>query len=159
MLVLALVFALILDSGRVAVRQALPRRVLRALRRADGDRRADVGLPLRRDFGPFADVADKLGVAPPNFLGESTMLWSIANVSTWTFTGYNMIIFYAALRAIPAELYEAAAVDGAGAVRTAHVHQAAAAAPGDPAVHDLLGDRLLPAVRRAADLLRRSRRR
>ena len=47
------------------------------------------------------------------------MLWSIANVSTWTFTGYNMIIFYAALRAIPAELYEAAAVDGAGAFRTA----------------------------------------
>ena len=30
-----------------------------------------------------------------------------------------MIIFYAALRAIPTELYEAAAVDGAGAVRTA----------------------------------------
>ena len=47
------------------------------------------------------------------------MLWSIANVSTWTYTGYNMIIFYAALRAIPAELYEAAAVDGAGAFRTA----------------------------------------
>jgi multiple sugar transport system permease protein len=47
------------------------------------------------------------------------MLWSIANVSTWTYTGYNMIILYAALRAIPTELYEAAAVDGAGPVRTA----------------------------------------
>jgi multiple sugar transport system permease protein len=47
------------------------------------------------------------------------MLWSIANVSTWTYTGYNMIIFYAALRAIPSELYEAAAVDGASAFRTA----------------------------------------
>ena len=77
------------------------------------------GFLYGRDFGPFADLADKLGTTPPNFLGESTMLWSIANVSTWTFTGYNMIIFYAALRAIPAELYEAAAVDGAGAFRTA----------------------------------------
>ena len=47
------------------------------------------------------------------------MLWSIANVSTWTYTGYNMIILYAALRSIPTELYEAAAVDGAGPVRTA----------------------------------------
>jgi multiple sugar transport system permease protein len=47
------------------------------------------------------------------------MLFSIANVSTWTYTGYNMIILYAALRSIPSELYEAAAVDGASAVRTA----------------------------------------
>jgi multiple sugar transport system permease protein len=47
------------------------------------------------------------------------MLFSIANVSTWTYTGYNMIILYAALRAIPTELYEAAAVDGASAFRTA----------------------------------------
>jgi multiple sugar transport system permease protein len=37
----------------------------------------------------------------------------------WEFTGYNMLIMYAALRAIPADLYEAAAVDGAGAWRTA----------------------------------------
>ena len=117
------------------------------------------GFLYGRDFGPFADIADALGVAPPNFLGESTMLWSIANVSTWTYTGYNMIIFYAALRAIPAELYEAAAVDGAGRGPHGDPHQAAAAAPGDPAVRDLLGDRLVPAVRRAADLLRHRARR
>ena len=70
------------------------------------------GFLYGKDFGPIADISDWLGVAPPNFLGEQLMLWSIANVSTWTYTGYNMIIFYAALRAIPAELYEAAAVDG-----------------------------------------------
>jgi multiple sugar transport system permease protein len=119
MLVLALVFALIIDSGKVVfarlyrvgffVPYAVPT-VIAALM---------WGFLYGRDFGPFADIANKIGSAPPNFLGESTMLWSIANVSTWTFTGYNMIIFYAALRAIPAELYEAAAVDGAGAFRTA----------------------------------------
>jgi multiple sugar transport system permease protein len=43
----------------------------------------------------------------------------MANIVTWEFTGYNMIILYAALRAVPHELYEAAAVDGAGAWRTA----------------------------------------
>src|SRR5215218_5509923 len=119
MLIFALVFALIIDSGKVVfarlyrvgffVPYAVPT-VIAALM---------WGFLYGRDFGPFADLADTIGAAPPNFLGESTMLWSIANVSTWTFTGYNMIIFYAALRAIPGELYEAAAVDGAGAVRTA----------------------------------------
>src|SRR3954463_9750246 len=119
MLGLALVFALILDSAKVwfpklfriafFMPYAVPT-VIAALM---------WGYLYGRDFGPFADVANKLGTTPPNFLSESTMLWSIANVSTWTYTGYNMIIFYAALRAIPAELYEAAAVDGAGAFRTA----------------------------------------
>jgi multiple sugar transport system permease protein len=119
MLGLALVFALILDSAKVwfpklfrvafFVPYAVPT-VIAALM---------WGYLYGRDFGPFADVANAVGVTPPNFLSESTMLWSIANVSTWTWTGYNMIIFYAALRAIPSELYEAAAVDGAGPVRTA----------------------------------------
>jgi multiple sugar transport system permease protein len=119
MLILALTFALILDSGRVwagkffrvgiFVPYAVPT-VIAALM---------WGFLYGRDFGPFADLADWLGVPPPNFLSERTMLFSIANVSTWTYTGYNMIILYAALRSIPGELYEAAAVDGAGPVRTA----------------------------------------
>ncbi|HEY0616242.1 MAG TPA: sugar ABC transporter permease [Kribbella sp.] len=71
------------------------------------------------DFGPFAQLADKVGAAVPPFLSDSWMLGSMANIVTWEFTGYNMIILYAALRAIPGELYEAAAVDGAGAWRTA----------------------------------------
>ena len=119
MLALALVFALIIDSGKVVfaklyrvgffVPYAVPT-VIAALM---------WGFLYGRDFGPFADIAGKLGTGAPNFLGEATMLWSIANVSTWTYTGYNMIILFAALRAIPSELYEAAAVDGAGPVRTA----------------------------------------
>ncbi|HLT68352.1 MAG TPA: sugar ABC transporter permease, partial [Microbacterium sp.] len=46
------------------------------------------------------------------FAPETTMA-SIGIMVTWGFTGYNMLIFYAALRAIPRELYEAAAIDGA----------------------------------------------
>jgi len=119
MLVLALTFALIIDSGRVLfarlfrvaifVPYAVPT-VIAALM---------WGFLYGRDFGPFADLAEAIGSTPPNFLGEATMLWSIANVQTWTYTGYNMIILYAALRSIPTDLYEAAAVDGAGPVRTA----------------------------------------
>ena len=47
------------------------------------------------------------------------MLGSMMNIVTWEFVGYNMIIMYAALRSIPAELYEAAEIDGAGQFRLA----------------------------------------
>ena len=72
-----------------------------------------------RDYGPFAQLAGKVGAAAPNFLSEGHMLAALANIVTWEFTGYNMIILYAALRSIPRSRYEAAAVDGAGAWRIA----------------------------------------
>jgi multiple sugar transport system permease protein len=71
------------------------------------------------DFGPFAQLAKNLGLSAPRFLSEGGMLGSIANIVMWEFVGYNMIILYAALRSIPHDLYEAAAVDGAGAWRIA----------------------------------------
>lgn len=70
-------------------------------------------------FGPFAQILRTFGAAAPGFLTPKWMLASIANVVTWEFTGYSMIVMYAALQAIPVELYDAAVVDGAGAIRTA----------------------------------------
>jgi multiple sugar transport system permease protein len=64
-------------------------------------------------LGPFAQLADDLGLPEPGFLTASGMLPSLGNIVTWEWTGYNMIILYAALKAIPVELREAAAVDGA----------------------------------------------
>jgi ABC-type maltose transport system permease subunit len=46
-------------------------------------------------------------------LRPAFVLFSIANIVTWTWTGYNMITLFAALQNIPQELYEAARVDGA----------------------------------------------
>src|SRR6478735_591863 len=68
-------------------------------------------------FGLTASVNNLLGthLAP---LSGGWILASIGNIVTWEFMGYNMLIFYAALRVIPAELYEAAEIDGAGAFRT-----------------------------------------
>lgn len=48
-----------------------------------------------------------------DFMAPSTILASMANMTTWTYTGYNMLIFLAALQAIPKDLYEAARLDGA----------------------------------------------
>lgn len=53
-----------------------------------------------------------------NFMAPNTILWSMANMTTWTYTGYNMLIFLAALQSIPSELYEAARIDGASGWQT-----------------------------------------
>ncbi|WP_210508527.1 carbohydrate ABC transporter permease [Naasia sp. SYSU D00057] len=54
-----------------------------------------------------------------DFLAPGTVLWSIANVATWSVTGINMIILFAALQTVPREMYEAARLDGAGELRIA----------------------------------------
>jgi raffinose/stachyose/melibiose transport system permease protein len=53
-----------------------------------------------------------------DWLGDPDLaLWSVAGVVVWQFAGYSMVIFLAGLQSIPGEVYEAAAVDGAGPVR------------------------------------------
>ena len=54
-----------------------------------------------------------------DFLSAELVLWAIANVVTWVFVGYNMLIIYSALLAIPSDVYEAARLDGAGQMRIA----------------------------------------
>ncbi|MGW2787799.1 carbohydrate ABC transporter permease [Streptomyces populi] len=63
-------------------------------------------------LSPLVDVLSSAGVHV-DLLGPSAILWSIGNVVTWTYTGYNMLILYAALQAVPADISEAARVDGA----------------------------------------------
>lgn len=69
-------------------------------------------------LSPITDVSSRFGF-DPDFLGAGHILWSIGNVVTWGWTGYNMLILFAALQALPPDLQEAAAVDGAGPIRTA----------------------------------------
>ncbi|GAB3712598.1 carbohydrate ABC transporter permease [Nocardiopsis nanhaiensis] len=54
-----------------------------------------------------------------DFMAPNVILLSMANMTTWTFTGYNMLIFLAALQAVPRELYEAARIDGATGLQIA----------------------------------------
>ncbi|MFF3974155.1 carbohydrate ABC transporter permease [Streptomyces rubiginosohelvolus] len=64
-------------------------------------------------LSPVVDLLRSVNV-DVDLLGPDAILWSIGNVVTWTYTGYNMLIMYAALQAVPADLGEAARVDGAG---------------------------------------------
>ncbi|MFG3136678.1 carbohydrate ABC transporter permease [Streptomyces sp. NPDC048211] len=65
-------------------------------------------------FGLVGNVNDAFGVTLPDPLSPSLVLASIGNIVTWEFVGYNMLIFYSALKVVPRSLYEAAAIDGAG---------------------------------------------
>lgn len=64
-------------------------------------------------FGLFGDLNKLFGGALASPLGSTLILPALANIQLWSFVGYNMLIFYAALRVIPNDLYEAAELDGA----------------------------------------------
>ncbi|MET8867330.1 sugar ABC transporter permease [Nonomuraea sp. NPDC004580] len=70
------------------------------------------GFLLGVKYGLFGSLNDALGTDFDPFSPGTTLI-SIGVMVTWAFTGFNMLIFYAALKAIPRELYEAAAIDGA----------------------------------------------
>ncbi len=61
---------------------------------------------------PVVSALEALNL-PHNFLGAGAVLWSIANIVTWQWTGYNMLIIFAALQALPRDIFEAARIDGA----------------------------------------------
>ncbi|WNM29023.1 sugar ABC transporter permease [Streptomyces sp. Li-HN-5-11] len=70
-------------------------------------------------FGPVQSIAHALGLGSVDLLGHSLMLTSLGNIVTWQWTGYNMIVLYAALQGLPREVYEAAKLDGANQIQTA----------------------------------------
>jgi multiple sugar transport system permease protein len=119
MLTLALLAALAIDSGLLRLSKVVRLGIFLPYAVPSVVATLMWGYLYGRDFGPFAQLAEKVGLSKPDFLSDQWMLWSIGNIVSWEFIGYNMIILYAALRSIPEDLYEAAAVDGAGAVRTA----------------------------------------
>jgi multiple sugar transport system permease protein len=60
---------------------------------------------------PFASALAHVGLHV-DFLSAHLVAFSIGNMITWAWTGYNMLIIYSGLQAIPPELTEAAALDG-----------------------------------------------
>ena len=113
MIVLALIAALALDSARL--RWAPLYRLSIFLPYAVPAVVASLmwGFMYGSQFGLVARLRSVFGGHFPDPLSSSWVLAGIGNVVTWEFVGYNMLIFYSALRAVPGELYEAAEIDGA----------------------------------------------
>jgi multiple sugar transport system permease protein len=69
-------------------------------------------------LSPVIDLMQAAGVQW-SFLSADHAVFSVVNISTWEWIGYNMIILYAALQAIPRDVLEAGTVDGASGLRIA----------------------------------------
>jgi multiple sugar transport system permease protein len=119
MLGLALVFALILDAQRVRFQRFgriaifLPYAVPTVLGSLLW------GFMYLPTVSPFPTILGWFGLSMPNLFASRTVLFSVVNIGVWGGTGFNMIVQYTALRAIPAELYEAARLDGASQIQIA----------------------------------------
>ena len=69
-----------------------------------------------RDYGLVNAALGAVGIAPQPFLSSpSQALFVIVGMTIWGWTGFTVIVYLAALQGVPAELHEAAAIDGAGA--------------------------------------------
>ena len=119
MMALALLFALLLDSGRS---------------RATGFSRISIFLPYAvpaviasllwgflylPDVSPFVFILQKVGITAPDILSSGGIMFAVANIALWGGIGFNMIVLYTSLKAIPVDLSEAAQIDGASEVQIA----------------------------------------
>lgn len=113
MLFLALVAALAIDSARLYITGVF--RVVIFLPYAVPAVVAVLmwGFLYSNNFGLAASVNDWLGSEVLQPFSPQWVLTAIGNIVTWEYVGYNMVIFYSALKTIPSELYEAAEIDGA----------------------------------------------
>lgn len=74
-----------------------------------------VFLYLFQPGGTLDTVLSWFGASdPPQWLGDPDIAnWSLAGTSVWRYMGLNFVLFLGAIQSIPADLYEAAELDGA----------------------------------------------
>jgi multiple sugar transport system permease protein len=119
MLLLALVFALLLDSRRSGGRTfsrvsiflpyAVPAVISSLL----------WGFLYLPSISPAYWLFDRLGWDAPSILSNQLVIFAIANIALWGGVGFNMIVMYTSLRAVPSDIYEAARLDGASETQIA----------------------------------------
>ncbi|SDQ36726.1 carbohydrate ABC transporter permease [Quadrisphaera sp. DSM 44207] len=70
------------------------------------------------DFGLLNAALGWVGLDPVGWTTDPDVaLWSTVLLTVWWTVGFNFLLYLAALQAIPATVYEAAAIDGAGGWR------------------------------------------
>jgi multiple sugar transport system permease protein len=75
------------------------------------------GTMLHPTIGLVNRVLGAIGVAGVNWLrDEHTALFALAAIGIWQSFGFSMVLFVSGLKAIPQQLYDAAAVDGADGI-------------------------------------------
>lgn len=119
MLALALLFALLLDRPRAVLHgfsrisiflpYAIPAVIATVL----------WGFLYAPALSPFQYLLDLVGGPRLTLLEPGWLLYSVANIGLWGGVGFNMIVIYTSLRAIPPEIYDSARLDGCGELQLA----------------------------------------
>lgn len=112
MLLLALVFALLLDAPRTRLRRlgrvaiflpyAVPAVIASLL----------WGFLYLPSVSPGQYLLRAVGLPEVDLLTPTTVYVALANIALWGGVGFNMVVMYTALRAVPREIYESARMDG-----------------------------------------------
>lgn len=70
---------------------------------------------------PFHFLARQFGMELPSLLDPNLVTFAICNIALWGGggVGFNMIVMYTSLKAVPSEIYEAAKLDGCSEIQTA----------------------------------------
>ena len=77
---------------------------------------------LDPQYGLVTYLLRLVGLPPVNWLGDHRIaLWSLVLVTVWKTVGYPLVIYLAGLQAIPGDLLEAAALDGANAAEAPYL--------------------------------------
>ncbi|WP_435108581.1 carbohydrate ABC transporter permease [Nocardiopsis synnemataformans] len=119
MLGLALTFALVLDHHRTRMRRVS--RIVIFLPYAVPAVIATLlwGFLYLPEVSPLHQALEALGLPTVDLLGQRPVFVALTNIAVWGGTGFNMLVLYTALRAVPPSLYEAARMDGASEWQTA----------------------------------------
>ncbi|HTJ35926.1 MAG TPA: sugar ABC transporter permease [Dactylosporangium sp.] len=109
---LALLFALLLDTARA--------RFTRAARLLIFLPYAVPGVIATLLWGfMYLPATSPIGGDHIDYFGATGVYGSVANIAVWGAVGFNMVVLYTALRALPPEIYEAARMDGCSELQIA----------------------------------------
>lgn len=73
---------------------------------------------LEANYGSLNETLRAIGLLGANdsieWLGRDLGVWSMVGINVFQWMGFSMVIYFAALMAVPDDIYEAAELDGAG---------------------------------------------
>jgi len=67
----------------------------------------------------YLPATSPIGGNHVNFFGQVAVFFSVGNVVVWGAVGFNMVVIFTALRALPTDIYDAARIDGCSELRIA----------------------------------------
>lgn len=67
----------------------------------------------------YLPATSPIGGDAIDYFGSTEIFFAVANIAVWGVVGFNMLILYTSLRGLPAEIFDAAQLDGAGELQIA----------------------------------------